>query len=169
MPCTDFGTRGSNARTAFLPDRDIGTSFANVGWFSSCSSTIYFRIELPRQNKKPCRMTRQGRIILTINKKESLNNLCVLFPLRNQQDSPPPDGTGLPVLYGRVPISICSIACKRIAQPAGTPQDRSELCVDIFNGYFQFTAFEFRPIKKFLPNRKVIDMITCVGVLAQLG
>lgn len=74
---------------AFLPDRDIGASFANVGWFSSCSSTIYFRIELPRQNKKPCRMTRQGRIILTINKKESLNNLCVLFPLRNQQDSPP--------------------------------------------------------------------------------
>ncbi len=135
---------------AFLPDRDIGASFANVGWFSSCSSTIYFRIELPRQNKKPCRMTRQGRIILTINKKESLNNLCVLFPLRNQQDSPPTDGTGLPVLYGRVPISICSIACKRIAQPAGTP-------------------FEFRPIKKFLPNRKVIDMITCVGVLAQLG
>jgi hypothetical protein len=78
-------------------------------------------------------MTRQGRIILTINKKESLNNLCVLFPLRNQQDCPPPDGTGLPVLYGRVPISICSIACKRIAQPAGTPQDRSELCGDIFN------------------------------------
>lgn len=78
-------------------------------------------------------MTRQGRIILTINKKESLNNLCVLFPLRNQQDSPPPDGTGLTVLYGRVPISICSIACKRIAQPAGTPQDRSELCGDIFN------------------------------------
>ena len=112
-------------------------------------------------------MTRQGRIILTINKKESLNNLCVLFPLRNQQDSPPPDGTGLPVLYGRVPISICSIACKRIAQPAGTPQDRSELCGDIFNS--RHSNFEFRPIKKFLPNRKVIDMITCVGVLAQLG